>query len=68
MPGKKEKAATPKAPPVVYVEIGTDGTVVGVNEYPGEAEDSRDGGNRLARYILDSFVEVNYEAVVTDID
>ena len=64
---KEARTAMPKAPPVVYVEIGEFGDALAVSELPNEAEDERDEGNRLARYKFDCFVAVGYEAVVTDV-
>jgi hypothetical protein len=65
----KAKTATPKVPPVVYVEIDhTDNSPVFVSQDLKDAEDERSSDNRLARYAFVSFMEVKFRAVVTDVE
>lgn len=63
----KAKTAQPKAPPIVYVEIGVTGEELLVNADPTYAEDARSGNSRLARYKFDGFVKVELRSVVTDV-
>jgi hypothetical protein len=67
MNSKKAKTETPKAPPVVYVEIDEMNNPCLVDKDPTDAEDARSSGNHLARYKFDSFVTVEFKPVITDV-